>query len=186
VQNYLRSLPYNWEPHTLRTFREVVRRGNANCIEAALSAATIMEQHGHPPLLLDLESADYLDHVLFLFNVRGMWGTIAKSRDVGLHGRKPVFRTIRQLALSYVDPYVDGSGRIIAFGVADLSDFTRSNWRLSERNVWAVERLLIDMPHAALKTSVRRHERMLKKFFEFKKAHPNRPFMDYKDRDTWM
>ena len=163
-----------------------MRSGSANCIEAALSAATIMEQHGHPPLLLDLESADYLDHVLFLFSVRGMWGTIAKSRDVGLHGRKPVFRTIRQLALSYVDPYVDGSGRIIAYGVADLREFTWSNWRLSKRNVWAVERLLIDMPHAALKTSIRRHEQMLKKFLEFKKNHPSRPFKAYKDRDKWM
>ena len=186
MQRYLRSVPYNWEPHTLRTFREVVRCGSANCIEAALVAATIMEQHGHPPLLLDLESADYLDHVLFLFNVDGLWGTIAKSRDIGLHGRKPVFRTIRQLALSYVDPYVDGSGRITAYGVADLRGFTRSNWRLSKRNVWAVERFLIDMPHAALKTSDRRHAQMLKKFLEFRLSHPNRPFTDYKDRDKWM
>ena len=71
-----------------------------------------MEQHGHPPLLLDLESVDGLDHVLFLFNTRGLWGTIAKSRDVGLHGRKPVFRTLRHLALSYVIPMLmdqDGS-----------------------------------------------------------------------------
>ena len=145
-----------------------------------------MEQHGHPPLLLDLESADFLDHVLFLFNVGGLWGTIAKSRDIGLHGRKPLFRTIRQLALSYVDPYVDGSGRITAYGVADLRDFTRSNWRLSKRNVWAVERLLINMPHAALNTSDRRHAQTLKKFLEFKKAHPSKPFKDYKGRDKWM
>ena len=186
VQRYLRSLPYNWKPHTLRTFREVVRCGSANCIEGALSAATIMEQHGHRPLLLDLESADGLDHVLFLFNVKGLWGTVAKSRDVGLHGRRPVFRTVRQLALSYVDPYVDGSGRITGYGVADLRNFTRSNWRLSKRNVWAVEQLLIDMPHAALKTSDTRHAQMLRRFTEFKKAHPNKPFIAYKGRTKWM
>ena len=186
LQRYLRSLPYNWEADTLRTFREVVRHGSANCIEAALAAATIMEQHGYPPLLLDLESVDYLDHVLFLFKVGESWGTIAKSRDVGLHGRRPAFRTIRELALSYVDPYVDGSGRITGYGVADLGNFTRSNWRLSGRNVWAVEKLLIDMPHTALKTSNARYQRMLRKFLAFKKAHPNKPYTDYEGRDRWM
>ena len=70
VQQYLKSLPYNWK-NTLRTFRNVVEHGEANCIEAALSAAAIMEQHGHPPLLLDLESVDLLDHVLFLYRIRG-------------------------------------------------------------------------------------------------------------------
>ena len=78
VQRYLRSLPYNWRGHTLRTFREVVRYGSANCIEAALAAATIMEQHGYPPLLLDLESVDYLDHVLFLFKSGERWGNDSK------------------------------------------------------------------------------------------------------------
>ena len=78
VQRYLRALPYNWEADTLRTFREVVRHGSANCIEAALAAATIMEQHGYPPLLLDLESVDYLDHVLFLFKAGGRLGNDSK------------------------------------------------------------------------------------------------------------
>ena len=163
-----------------------MRRGSANCIEAALTAATIMEQHGQPPLLLDLESVDGLDHVLFLFNTRGLWGTIAKSRDVGLHGRKPVFRTLRHLALSYVDPYVDGSGRITGYGVADLRNLARTNWRLSKRNVWAVEQLLINMPHAALRTSDQRHEQMLRRFIQFKEAHPNKPFTAYKGREKWM
>src|SRR5436190_9747822 len=111
VQSYLRSLPYNWE-NSLRTFRQVVKHEAANCIEAALSAATIMEQHGHPPLLLDLESVDKLDHVLFVYRIRGKWGSIGKSRDAGLHGRKPVFHSIRELVLSYVEPYVDATGRI--------------------------------------------------------------------------
>ena len=186
VQKYLRSLPYNWEPHTLRTFREVLRKGSANCIEAALAAATIMEQHGFPPLLLDLESVDQLDHVLFLFKADGLWGSVGKSRDVGLHGRRPVFRTVRDLALSYVDPYVDGSGRIKGYGVTNLASFTRSNWRLSTRNVWAVERHLIEMPHKVLKTSNRRHALMLRKFLEFKKSNSEKPFMAYRDRHKWM
>src|SRR5258707_15113236 len=108
VQEYLRSLPYNWKS-TMRTFRKVVEYGEANCIEAALSAAAIMEQHGHPPLLLDLESVDRLDHVLFLYRIRGRWGSIGKSRHAGPHGRKPVLRTARDLVLSHVQPHVDGS-----------------------------------------------------------------------------
>ena len=171
VQRYLRALPYNWK-NSLRTFRKVVEHHGANCLEAALAAATIMEQHGHPPLLLDLESVDGLDHVLFLFNVRGRWGTIGKSRDVGLHGRKPVFRTLRHLVFSYFDPYIDGSGRINGYGLINLNELTAGDWRLSERNVWAVERRLIDMSHQLLKTSDRRYERALNRFLRFKKDSP--------------
>ena len=73
VQQFLRALPYNWEKRgeTLRTFRGVVRHWSAHCLEGALTAAAILEQHGYPPLLLDLESQDNLDHVLFLFTRRG-------------------------------------------------------------------------------------------------------------------
>ena len=186
VQRYLRSLSYNWKEETLKTFRKVVEHRRANCIEAALAAATIMEQYEYPPLLLDIESADYLDHVLFLFNMGGRWGTIAKSRDVGLHGRKPVFRTTRDLVFSYVDPWVDGSGRIIGYGVGDLRELTGRDWRLSERNVWVVERALIDMPHTLLKTSDARYERMLRRFQEFKRAHPRKPFTEYENQQHWL
>jgi hypothetical protein len=72
VQGFLHKLPYNWDrPVTLRTFRGVVQHGKASCLEGALTAATILEQHGYPPLLLDLESQDDLDHVLFLFQRKG-------------------------------------------------------------------------------------------------------------------
>lgn len=141
VQDYLRNLPYNWEKggETLRTLRGVVRHGNAHCLEGALSAAAIMEQHGYPPLLLDLESEDQLDHVLFLYRKNGRWGTVARSRDAGLHGRKPLFRTIRSLVMSYVDPYIDGSGRLKGFGVADLRTLVKCDWRLAEKNVKEVD-----------------------------------------------
>jgi hypothetical protein len=184
VQQYLRSLPYNWG-NTLRTFRSVVHNGSANCIEAALTAAAIMEQHGYPPLLLDLMSQDQLDHVLFLFKVRERWGTIAKSRDIGLHGRKPVFRTIRDLVFSYVDAYVDTTGRVVGYGVADLNELTRANWRLSERSVWTIEKALIDMPHQRLKTSDERYKKNLRKFLAFKKEHPHElfPFEDPRGRE---
>ena len=179
VQQYLRSLPYNWR-NTLRTFRKVVEHGSANCIEAALAAAAIMEQHGYPPLLLDLESVDQLDHVLFVYKVRGRWGSIGKSRDAGLHGRKAVFNTVRDLVLSYVEPYVDGTGRICGYGVADLNELTNANWRLSERNVWTIEKALIAKPRKSLRTSDREYQRLRQRFLEFKKQNPDQPF-PYKD-----
>ena len=82
----------------------------------------ILEQHGYPPLVLSFESIDELDHVLFVYRQRGRWGSVARSRDPGLHGRKPVFRTPATLALSYVDPYVDFSGRVTGYAVVDLRD----------------------------------------------------------------
>ncbi len=188
VQAFLRALPYNWERkgETLRTFRGVVEHWSAHCLEAALTAATLLEQHGYPPMLLDLESHDNLDHVLFLFRRRGRWGTVARSRDPGLHGRKPAFRTLRQLVMSYIDPYVDCSGRIVGYGVADLRQLVGCDWRLSRRNVWAVERALIKMPHTRLKTSNRRYQAALRRYLAFRKKYPTRPATFYSNRRQWM
>jgi hypothetical protein len=188
VQDFLRALPYNREKggETLRTFRQVVRHWQAHCLEGALVAATILEQHGYPPLLLDLESRDKLDHVLFLYRRGGRYGTVARSRDVGLHGRKPLFRTVRQLVMSYVDPYVDGSGRIKGYGVFDLRSLRRCDWRLSERNVWKVERALIEFRHKKLRTSDRRHRAILRRFRAWKREHPDEPPTFYEDKHLWL
>jgi hypothetical protein len=155
-------------------------------LEGALTAATILEQHSYPPLLLDLESQDKLDHVLFLFRRRGRWGTVARSRDAGLHGRKPVFKTIRQLVMSYVDPYVDGSGRITGYGVADLRALVKGDWRLSTRNCWELERALINMPHKKIRTSDKRYQTMLGRFVAFRKKHPDKPVTFYSNRHQWL
>ena len=188
VQKFLRALPYNWEKggDTLRTLRGVVHHGSAHCLEAALAAATILEQHGFPPLLLDLESQDNLDHVLFLFRWRGRWGAVARSRDYGLHGRKPVFRTVRQLAMSYVDPYVDDTARITGYGVADLRTLVKGDWRLSSRNVWEVERALINMPHKTLKSSDRRYLLALRRFRTFREKFPHEPVTFYSNQHLWL
>ena len=148
MQRVLNALPYNNEPPpggaTLRSFRGVVRHGTAHCLEAALSAAVILEQHGYPPLVLSFESIDELDHVIFVYRRHGRWGSVARSRDPGLHGRRPVFTTPRTLALSYVDPYVDFTGRVTGYAVVDLRMLGSYDWRLSPRNVWKVERVLLD------------------------------------------
>ena len=189
VQHYLKGLPYNWEKEgeTLRTLRGVVRHGSAHCLEAALAAATILEQHGYPPLLLDVESKDNLDHVLFLFRQNGRWGTIAKSRDPGLHGRKPVFRSVRDLVMSYVEPYVDFTGRVTGFGVAHLDRLVpRCDWRLSSKNVWIVEKALIQMPHRKITTSIRRYRLALKRYHKFHRRFPNRRPTYFRNRHQWM
>src|SRR2546425_12208914 len=146
VQAWLRGLAYNHEEkgETLRTFRTVARLRTAHCLEAALSAAAIMEAHGDPPWLLDLESIDDLDHVVFLYRRAGHWGTVAKSRDPGLFGRRPVFRSIRDLVWSYFDPYIDMTGRINGYGGVDLRTLRRAGWRPSASKVWAVHRGLIE------------------------------------------
>jgi len=187
VQQFLNALPYNQEKgkETLRTFRGVVRHGSAHCLEAALSAAVILEQHGYPAMLLDLASQDGLDHVLFLYRKNGKWGTVARSRDPGLHGRKPVFDRLRDLVDSYADPYVDHSGRIIGFGVCDLTDLGGYDWRLSERNVRRVERFLIDMPHQPFRVSHQRYRYWYERYVAYKKRYPDRKPLYYPDRRTW-
>src|SRR6476620_12334415 len=122
VQRFLNRLPYNTETkgETLRSFRQVVRHGTAHCLEAALFATCVLEQHGYPPLLMGLESIDLLDHVIFVYRYRGKWGSVARSRDPGLHGRKPVFRSPRALAESYFDPYIDHTGRVKGYSVTHM------------------------------------------------------------------
>lgn len=190
VQRWLRSLPYNWERggETLRSFRGVVRRRTAHCLEAALAAACLLEQHGYPPLLLSFESQDGLDHVLFAFRAGGRWGAVARSRDPGLHGRKPMFASARRLAASYMDAYVDLTGRVTAYAVADLRELGGYDWRLSAGNVWKVERWLIDYPHRALPMSERRYARALHRYRSFRARFPDpavRPAY-FDGREAWL
>ena len=188
VQRYFNDLPYNDEPcgATLRSFRGIARHGRAHCLEAALAAAVILEQHGYPPLVLSFESIDALDHVIFVHRTPGGWGSVARSRDPGLHGRKPVFDTPRNLALSYVDPYVDFTGRITAYAVVNLREAMGAyDWRLSERNVWKVERVLLDWPHRAIRTSDRRYAALRARYVAFKEKYPDRKPVYYARRDRW-
>lgn len=188
VQRWLRSLPYNDEKagESLRTFRGVVRTGSAHCAEAALSAATILESRGYPPLLLDLESQDDLDHVLFLFRGAKGWGTVTVSRDPGLFGRRPVFRSVRELVMSYYDPYVDHTGRLLGYGVLDLRAVTRVDWRLSPRNVWKIQDILIEMPHRKIRSSDRRYRRLHERYERYRRRYPGRKPVYFSGRDRWM
>jgi len=187
VQRWLNELPYNTEPggETLRSLRGVVRHGTAHCLEAALAAAAILEQHGYPPLVLSFESEDLLDHVIFVYRTATGWGSVARSRDPGLHGRKPVFATPRALALSYVESYVDYTGRIKAYAVVDLRVMGTYDWRLSDRSVWKVERMLLDWPHRRIASSNARIDALRKRYVAFREAHGYKPWKYYSGRERW-
>jgi hypothetical protein len=189
VQRYLNALPYNTEPHgraTLRSFRGVVSSGSAHCLEAALFAAVVLEQHGYAPLVLSFESIDELDHVIFVYRRNGRWGSVARSRDPGLHGRKAVFATPRALALSYVDPYIDFTGRITGYAVVDLQTLMGDyDWRWAGTNVWKVERMLLGYPHRPIRSSDRHVDTMRARYRAFRAAFPGRKPVFYAGRERW-
>ncbi len=188
VQAFLNALPYNTEPPPfpamLRTFRGVIRHQTAHCLEAALTTAVILEQHGYPPLVMSLESIDGLDHVIFVYRTRTGWGSVARSRDPGLHGRAPRFSSLRTLAQSYFEPFVDKTGCLKAYGSVDLRVLGTYDWRLSPGNVWKVERLLYEIPHRPIRSSAARVNRLRARYFDFCRAHPGQKPMYY-DQRRW-
>ena len=188
VQRFFSLMPYNWECEggTMRSFREVMRRKEAHCLEAAVSAAVILEQHGYPPLLLDLESQDLLDHVIFAFKKNGRWGSIARSRDAGLHGRKPVYRSLRYLAMSFFDPFVDFTGGLKRYGLTTLYDLGNYDWRFSPRKMTKIEDHLRAIPHKPIHSSDKRYEKLLARYQQYKKRYPDRTPSYYDSRPNWL
>jgi hypothetical protein len=188
VQRFLKAIPYNREPvkATCLSFRTVIGENRAHCLEGAMVAAVILEQHGHQPRLVSIESQDKLDHVLFLFEEAGRYGAVARSRDTGLHGRKPVFRTVRDLVMSYFEPYVDKSGRITGYAATNLCELGNYDWRFSPRNVWRVERLLQEIPHREIRSSDARYRKALRRYLKFHEEHPDRSPDYFANRPLWL
>lgn len=188
AQQFLRSIPYNREldGETCYSFRRVLRENRAHCLEGTLAAAVILEQHGYPPVVVSIESQDKLDHVLLLFKRNGRLGSVARSRDIGLHGRKPVFRTVRDLVMSYFEPYIDHTGRITGYAVASLYELGSYDWRFSMRNVRKVEHYLQDIPHRPLFSSEARYEKARRRYLEFHREHPDRSPDYFGDRYLWL
>lgn len=190
VQRRLSAIPYNSEidKKSCLSFRGVVRENRAYCLEGAVFAAVLLEQHGYPPLVVSLESQDKLDHVLYLFRKGDRFGAIARSRCTELHGRKPAFGSVRELVMSYFDMYIDETARLIGYAVADLRELGGYDWRLSSRNIWKVERYLQEIPHHPIRSKAidARYRKFRQRYFEFCRQHPGRQPDYYTNRHLWL
>jgi hypothetical protein len=156
IQRALDAMPYHlastaWSP------RRVLMARTAHCLEGAVFAAAALRVLGFPPLLLDLEAVQDTDHVLAVWRERGGWGAIAKSNFSGLRFRAPVYRTLRELAMSYFDGYVNlrGERTLRAYSrPVNLARFdrTRPGWETTDADLWFVAEHLVTVPHVRLLT----------------------------------
>src|SRR5437868_9346739 len=158
IQEFLDSdIAYNVEPNgdTCYSPRTVLREGVAHCMEGAMVAAMALRLIGHPPLLVDLEAVRDSDHVLAVYRVGGFWGAIAKSDYSGLRSREPVYRTIRELVMSYFEHYFNPEGektlRTYSRPV-NLRRFDSIDWMKTTEEVWAIPNHLCDIPHTRILT----------------------------------
>ncbi|MEO8753402.1 MAG: hypothetical protein ABI624_12065 [Casimicrobiaceae bacterium] len=156
TQAFLNAIPINHEldGETVHSVRDVLRHRRAHCIEAALLAACALWIHGEPPLVmhLDCDPCDY-PHVVALFRRGRAWGAISKSNGVALRYRDPVYRTQRELAMSYVHEYFDRRGRKTLrsySGAFDLRRIDPSLWVSHEGACWAVHDRLAALRHYPL------------------------------------
>jgi len=158
IQNYLDSLPTNHEPNgdTCKSPLTVLKSGNAHCIEAAMLAALCLRLQGKQALLADLtaDNSDQ-DHVLAVYKDNGHWGAIAKSNHHALGFRDPIYKTLRELIMSYAHEYVnyDGKKTLRSYaGPLNLKKFDKQGWANSDNNVWFVPEALVKLPHKPIVT----------------------------------
>jgi len=140
---------------TCRSPRRVLRDRVAHCLEGALFGAAALQVQGWTPLLLDLEAIRDDDHVLALFRQRGCWGAIAKSNYAGLRFREPVYRTLRELAMSYFEHYynLEGEKTLRSYSrPINLRRFDRIHWMIAEVDLWPIADYLFQIPHSRLLT----------------------------------
>jgi hypothetical protein len=152
IQRFLDDLAYNKEPEgpTCRSPRRVLRDRTAHCMEGALFGAAALRMVGHPPLLLDLEAVRDDDHVLAIFRARGHWGALAKSNYSGLRYREPVYRTLRELVMSYFEHYYNLRQEKTLRGYSrpvNLTRFDSKGWMTAEDDPWMVPEHLCTIPH---------------------------------------
>ncbi len=152
VQRFLDDLPYHlastsWSP------RLVLRERTAHCLEGAIFGAAALRVLGYPPLVWDLEADHDTDHVLAVYRERGHWGAIASSNYAGCRGREPVYRSLRELAMSYFNDYFNlrGQRSLRRFSrPVDLSRFDDRGWMTHEGSVWFIAEHLCEIPHTSL------------------------------------
>jgi hypothetical protein len=156
IQDYLDTLPINFEigGETYMSPRRVIRNKTAHCFEGALFAAAALAYHGRKPLLLDLVTvARDEDHVVALFRIKGLWGAISKTNHPILRYRDPVYKTVRELAMSYFHEYImdDGTKSLRKHSKPfDLSRYAPKKWVVAEKDLDWLVGALDDSPHLAI------------------------------------
>jgi hypothetical protein len=182
IQDYLDSIPFNFEKKgdTLMSPRRVLREKRAHCIEGALLAAAALQYHGRKALLLDLKVASPdLDHVVALYKENGYWGAISKTNHAVLRFRDPVYKTVRELALSYFHEYfLPDTGRKTLRSYSRPFPLIRygKEWMTAEEDLWSIGAALDDTRHyptvpkknKALLRKASVHERKAMQFAEWK------------------
>lgn len=149
IQKFLDSMPYHlaataWSP------RRGLEENTAHCFEGAMLAAAALRVNGFPPLVFDLEGEADSDHVLAIYRVRGCWGAVAKSNFTGLRYREPVYRTLRELAMSYFEVYFNlrRERSLRAFSrPVNLARFDDLDWMTTEKPLWFVAEYLCTVRH---------------------------------------
>jgi hypothetical protein len=152
IQKFIDALQYQYA-NTAWSPQRVLRERKGHCLEGALLAAAALRVNGHPPLLMDLEAVQDDDHVVALYRECGLWGSIAKSNFAGLRFRAPIYRTLRELALSYFDQYYNLRGERTLRSYSrpvSLERLDNRHWMTSEENVWCVPEYLIAARHYPL------------------------------------
>lgn len=159
IQDFVNAIPNNEERHgdTCLSPKQVLRQRRAHCIEAAMLAAAIFRFHGERPLLVDLTASPADDdHVIAVFRKNGCWGAISKSNHVVLRYREPVYRTVRELVMSYFNEYTNlecGKKTLRSYaGPVDLRRFDRHAWMTADEDVWEVPIALVEARHVPLLT----------------------------------
>jgi len=149
IQRYLDDMPYHLED-TAWSPRVVLRENSAHCLEGAIFAAAALRANGFPPLLLDLEADHDTDHVLAIYRINGHWGAVAKSNYTGCRFREPVYRSLRELAMSYFNLYFNmrGERTLRTFSrPVNLARFDKQHWMTTEKPVWFIVNYLFDIFH---------------------------------------
>ena len=152
IQKFIDALTYQYAD-TAWSPRRVLRERKGHCLEGALLAAAALRVNGYPPLLMDLEAVHDDDHVIALYRERGLWGGIAKSNFAGLRFRAPIYRTLRELALSYFEHYYNLRGERTLRSYSrplNLARLDSLHWMTSEEDVWCVPERLIAVRHHPL------------------------------------
>ncbi len=149
----------------------VLRERRAQCVEGAVLAAAALRHAGYPPLIWDLEAVRDDDHVLALYQYHGHWGAIAKSNYAGLGFREPVYRNLRELAMSYFEVYYNLRGQKTLRGFSrpvNLKRFDHLNWMHADGELWAIPEYLCEIAHTKLLVDGmdRRLSRLDKRSFE--------------------